>query len=92
MTHARQPRCSILYEILLLLLSATLVGADDCVELEFWGREQFPFLRRFLSYRHGVPSHDTLNGVLAALDPALFKACFVSWVEGLREAEPYLVC
>jgi predicted transposase YbfD/YdcC len=78
-------------EILLLLLSATLAGADDCVEMEFWGREQLPFLRRFLPYRHGVPSHDTLNGVLAALDPALFKACFVSWVEGLREAEPDLV-
>jgi hypothetical protein len=42
------------------------------------------FLRRLLPYRHGIPSHDTLNGVLAALDPALFKACFVSWVEGLR--------
>jgi predicted transposase YbfD/YdcC len=28
---------------------------------------------------------------LAALDPALFKACFVRWVEGLREAEPDLV-
>jgi predicted transposase YbfD/YdcC len=78
-------------EILLLLLSATLAGADDCVEMEFWGREQLPFLRRFLPYRHGVPSHDTLNGVLAALDPALFKACFVRWVEGLREAEPDLV-
>jgi predicted transposase YbfD/YdcC len=49
------------------------------------------FLRRLLPYRHGIPSHDTLNGVLAALDPALFKACFVSWVEGLREAEPDLI-
>jgi predicted transposase YbfD/YdcC len=29
--------------------------------------------------------------VLAALDPALFKACFVSWVEALREVEPDLI-
>jgi DDE_Tnp_1-associated len=78
-------------EILLLLLSATLAGADDCVEIELWGEEQLAFLRRLLPYRHGIPSHDTLTGVLAALDPALFKACFVSWVEGLREAEPDLV-
>ena len=27
-------------EILLLLLSATLAGADDCVEIELWGRER----------------------------------------------------
>jgi len=78
-------------EILLLLLSATLAGADDCVEIELWGEEQLAFLRRLLPYRHGIPSHDTLTGVLAALDPALFKACFVSWVEGLREAEPDLI-
>jgi DDE_Tnp_1-associated len=52
-------------EILLLLLSATLAGADDCVEIEFWGKEQLAFLRRFLPYKHGIPSHDTLTGVLA---------------------------
>ncbi len=78
-------------EIILLLLSATLAGADDCVEVELWGKEQLAFLRRFLPYEHGIPSHDTLNGVLAALDPALFKTCFVSWVEGLIETEPDLV-
>ena len=78
-------------EILLLLLSATLAGADNCVEIELWGREQLAFLRRFLPYKHGIPSHDTLTGVLAALDPALFKACFVRWVEGLCEVEPDLI-
>jgi predicted transposase YbfD/YdcC len=78
-------------EILLLLLSATLAGADDCVEIELWGKEQLAFLRRFLPYRHGIPSHDTLGEVISALDPALFKTCFVSWVEGLREAEPDLI-
>ena len=78
-------------EILLLLLSATLAGADDCVEIELWGREQLAFLRRFLPYKHEIPSHDTLTGVLAALDPMLFKACFVSWALGLREVEPDLI-
>jgi predicted transposase YbfD/YdcC len=78
-------------EILLLLLSATLAGADDCVEIELWGKEQLAFLRRFLPYKHGIPSHDTLGEVISALDPALFKTCFVSWVEGLREAEPDLI-
>ena len=78
-------------EILLLLLCATLAGADDLAEVEVWGEEQLSLLRRFLPYRSGVPSHDTLGDVLAALDPDLFKRCFTSWVEGLREAEPDLV-
>jgi predicted transposase YbfD/YdcC len=78
-------------EILLLVLAATLAGADDFVEARLWGREQLPFLRRFLPFRHGIPSHDTLNDVVNALDPELFKTCFVSWVDGLREREPDIV-
>jgi predicted transposase YbfD/YdcC len=78
-------------EILLLLLAGTLAGADDFSEMEFWSNEQLAFLRRLLPYQHGIPSHDTLGEVVAALDPALFKACFVSWVEGLRETAPDIV-
>ena len=83
-------RAKVLYplpEILLLLLCATLAGADDVTEVGLWGGENLAFLRRFLPYRHGIPSHDTLGEVLAALDPELFEACFTAWVEGLREAE-----
>ena len=61
-------------EILLLLLCATLAGADDVTEVGIWGGENLAFLRRFLPYRHGIPSHDTLGEVIAALDPSLFKA------------------
>jgi predicted transposase YbfD/YdcC len=78
-------------EILLLVLGATLAGADDFVEVEAWGEEHSGFLRRFLPYANGIPSHDTLNSVLNALDPELFKRCFVTWVEGLREVEPDFV-
>jgi predicted transposase YbfD/YdcC len=87
-------RAKVLYplpEILLLLLGATLAGADDLVEIELWGGENLAFLRRFLPYEHGIPSHDTLGCVLAALDPGLFKTCFMSWVAGLREATPDLI-
>lgn len=81
----------LLPEIILLLLCGTLAGADDFVEIELWGNEHLAFLRRFLPYKHGIPSHDTLGEVMAAVDPALFKACFMSWVEGLREAQPDLI-
>jgi hypothetical protein len=74
-----------------LLLAGTLAGADDFSEMERWGNEQLAFLRRLLSYQHGIPSHDTLGEVEAALDPALFKTCFVSWVEGLRETASDIV-
>jgi predicted transposase YbfD/YdcC len=78
-------------EIMLLVLCATLAGAEDFVEARLWGMKNLDFLRRFLPFKDGLPSHDTLNDVINALDPALFKTCFVTWVEGLRATEPDLV-
>ncbi len=48
-------------EILLLLLCATVAGADDFAKIERWGVENLTFLRHFLRRRHGVPSHDTVG-------------------------------
>ncbi len=78
-------------EVLLLVLCATLAGAEDFVEVVRWGRSKVDFLRRFRPYARGVPSHDTLCDVVSALDPVLFKAAFAAWVEALREAEPDIV-
>lgn len=44
-----------------------------------------------LPFERGIPSHDTLNDVMNALDPALFPDCFTTWVESLRESEPDFV-
>lgn len=78
-------------EILLLTLCATLSGMEDFTEVRLWGGERLDFLRRFLPYERGLPSHDTLNDVINALDAGLFKSCFAAWVEGLRADEPDIV-
>lgn len=78
-------------EILLLVLCATLCGMEDFVEVRLWGRQRLAFLRRFLPYERGIPAHDTLNHVINALDPELFKTCFAAWVEALRDGEGDLI-
>ena len=78
-------------EILLLVLCATLSGMEDFVEIRLWGEERLDFLRRFLPYERGVPAHDTLNDVINALDPELFKNCFAAWVESLRDGDPDII-
>ena len=75
-------------EVLLLVLCGTLAGAEDFVEIRRWGQMHAEFLRRLLPYKAGVPSHDTLNDVVNAIDGALFAECFTAWVEGLREPAP----
>ena len=52
------------------------------------GPDALEFLRRLLPFKAGVPSHDTLNDVINAVDGALFAQCFTAWVEDLREAAP----
>ena len=73
-----------------MVLAATIAGADDFVETTLWGTEHL-FLRRFYRYDSGIPSHDTLCDVFAALDPELFKSCFLAWINGLRDGDPDLI-
>jgi len=75
-------------EVLLVVLCGTLAGAEDFVEIRRWGQMHHEFLRRLLPFKAGVPSHDTLNDVINAIDGVLFAQCFTAWVEDLREPAP----
>jgi predicted transposase YbfD/YdcC len=77
-----------LEEILLVVLCGTLAGAEDFVEMRRWAVVQEAFLRRLRPFSGGIPSHDTLNDVVNALDGDLFSQCFTQWVDGLRSHEP----
>ena len=78
-------------EILLLVLCAAIVGAEDFVEITHWGATHMDFLRRFLPYNDGIPSHDALNDLINALNPKLFSECFVTRVSDLRDGDPDIV-
>lgn len=66
-------------------------GGADCDEIVEWGEDNLPFLRRFLSYHHGVPGSRWLRALLNRIDPALFAEMFQSWAETLRPDAPALV-
>ena len=78
-------------EIMLLLLSSTIAGADDMVEVHEWGLAHLDFLRGFLPFHDEIPSHDTLCDVVNALDAEVFKTCFTDWVASLRDADPDII-
>jgi len=78
-------------EILLVVLCGTLAGGQNFVEIRQWAGHKLDFLRRLLPFERGIPSHDTLNDVMNALDARTFGECFSSWVESLRAAEPDIV-
>lgn len=70
-------------EVLLLTLCAVLCGADGWVSVALFGRRKLDFLRRFLAFENGTPSHDQLGLIFGALDAAGFQNCFISWAQAL---------
>ena len=60
-------------EVLLLCLLAVLSGAEDFVTIARWGQGRINFLRRFLPFKDGTPSHDQLGDIFATLDATIFQ-------------------
>lgn len=80
-----------LQEILLVVLAGVMAGADDFVEIACWAKRKLNFLRQFLPFENGIPSHDTLNDVMNALPNDLFTECFTAWVTALRGEDEDIV-
>ena len=72
-----------LVELLVVAVSAVLVGADTFVEIELWARERLDWLRRYLNLAHGIPSHDTFGRLFGLINPAEFEDSFRRWVRSV---------
>jgi len=59
----------LLDEILLIAIAAVLSGAESWNDIADYGEDKLEWLQTFLTIPSGVPSHDTFNRVIAALDP-----------------------
>jgi predicted transposase YbfD/YdcC len=73
-------------EILVISICAMLSNADSFDDIALWGRIKEDWLRRFLTLKNGIPSHDTFDRVFRAIDPAKFEAVFRQWVGGIVTA------
>jgi predicted transposase YbfD/YdcC len=73
-------------EILLLVVSAVLSGADGWVAIEEFGKAKLDWLRKFAPFSNGIPSDDCLAYVISRLPPKAFQACFVSWTRAVADA------
>jgi len=72
-----------LNEVLLLSLLSVLAGAETFVDIALFGVKKVAFLRRFLPFQDGTPSHDHLGDIFASLDAEAFQRCFAAWVTAL---------
>lgn len=72
-----------LSSILLTSLCAIVCGAESFVGIEEWAKAKRTWLESFLDLPNGIPSHDTIGRVLAALDPQALSKAFREWVDAV---------
>jgi hypothetical protein len=74
-----------LINIVTIAICAVVCGADDFVSIAEYGNKKRNWLAQFLDLSAGIPSHDRFNAIFAALKPAEFEQCLLSWITALHE-------
>jgi len=69
-----------LSSILMLCLCAVICGADTVMAIERYGHNKIDFLKQWISFPHGIRSHDTIARVLVKLNPMGLESCFAQWM------------
>jgi hypothetical protein len=76
-----------LSDILVLVILSVICGADDWVSVEQFGKDKKDFLKKFLKFPHGIPSHDTIGDLFSRLSTDEFSKCFLSWINSIIETK-----
>jgi len=77
-----------LLDLIILAVLGALAGADAWTEIESFAEDHEEWLRSFLQFSGGIPSHDTFGRVFSRIDPKAFTECFLSWVQAIRPLMP----
>lgn len=71
----RHPLVSLVFSAIV----ATIAGADDWECIEEFVIERMEWLKKYVSFPYGAPSHDTFERVFQRIDPKLMLQSFQQW-------------
>ena len=74
-----------LSEMLFVAVCATISGAEGWSDIVEFAENRLAWLRQFVRLENGIPVDDTFARVLSSLNPKALNACFLGWLEALRE-------
>ena len=75
-----------LVSVVVISLMAVLAGSSGPTAIAEWAEQKREFLLKALDLPHGIPRKDVYRRVLSSLKPAAFQACFIDWLQGLKQA------
>lgn len=75
-----------LVSVVVIALLAVLAGASGPTAIAKWALIKEELLSTLLPLPNGIPRKDVFRRVLSGLQPGAFQACFVNWLQSLRDA------
>lgn len=75
-------------EVLTIALTASVCGAESCVDFADFAADREPLFRSFLKLSNGLPSHDTFSRLFRLIDPKAFGTAFSRFLDRLGETGP----
>lgn len=75
-------------DIVFLVISVVVSGADDWFHIEIFGKSQIDWFRKFAPFKNRIPSHDTFGRVFAAIDFNQLSNCFIDWTNLINQLNP----
>ena len=84
------PRCAtnrrhLLGDLIVISICGVVAGADGPAAIGESAQDHDEWLEQYLELPNGIPSHDTIGRLLAALNPSAFQSCFQAWIRSLRD-------
>jgi predicted transposase YbfD/YdcC len=75
-----------LHDILLTLVVGVICGADGWEAIEEVAHNKIALLKKYGSFEHGIPVHDTIARVISSIAPDQLQQCFISWMKAAHIA------
>lgn len=74
-----------LMDILVLVISAQIAGANGWEAIVTFGKSKIEWLRQFVPLKNGIPSPDCIAYVISRIPPKDFQECFISWINDVHK-------
>jgi predicted transposase YbfD/YdcC len=74
-------------DVIAIALFATIANANEWEEIEVFGRANEEFLGEYLELPYGIPSHDTIQRVIAIVNPQFLQNMHILWNEMMSTNE-----
>ncbi|EKE80851.1 ISAs1 family transposase [Idiomarina xiamenensis] len=58
-----------LFDVLFLILTAVISGAEGWEEIEDFGHSRLEWLKKYGDFSYGIPVHDTIARLVCRIDP-----------------------